>query len=119
FSNAFHPLLGTDEAKLVLGLRHFGHRYLIASLDQLAHVLESDQTIDPVSRLVRTGREEIETAAEKILQLLPVRSSDRDEERLRMLVPHTVPSYCDGYIGEPINVAPRFGRRLGHSGLPR
>jgi hypothetical protein len=98
FSNAFHPLLGTDEAMLVLALRHFGHQYLIAGLDQLAHVLEADQTIDSVSRLVRPGGEEIETAAKYVSQVLFVGSYDGDEEALRTLVSHAVPSFCDGTL---------------------
>ena len=56
FSNAFHPLLGTDEAMLVLALRHFGHQYLIAGLDQPAHVLEADQTIELGVPTCSTGR---------------------------------------------------------------
>ena len=42
----------------------FAHQRLVSGLDQFAHVLEGDQTIDPVSRRVRAGREEIETAPE-------------------------------------------------------
>src|SRR5262245_16368671 len=85
-----HPLLSPDESVLVAGLRGLGYQHLVASLDQLAHIIECDQTIDPVSRLIRFGGEEIEMAAEQIPQPLPVGGDDCDEEALLRLVRHAV-----------------------------
>src|SRR5262245_6976446 len=86
--HAFHPLLGSDESVLALGPSGFGHQHLVPGLHQLAYVLERDQTVDPMSGLIRAGREEIETATEQLPQPLLGRRYDRNEEAFRTLVHH-------------------------------
>jgi len=90
---ALHPLLCPDESVPVPRPICLGHKHLVTGFDELAHVLESDQTVDPVTRLVRAGCEEVEIAADHVDQPLSVGGDDRDEEAIWALVRHAVPPF--------------------------
>jgi len=80
-----HPFVGPDEPVAAAKIGGFRYLHAISGFDQLFHILEGDETVDPMALIVRARREKIEVASEHVPQTLAVRRHDGDEKSLRTL----------------------------------